>query len=455
MLYREPLLGRESASWYISSMGDDQKIVREVLEVEIARVRNLVAKGLIPGREGEEILRHLEDLARNPEALFEYREAEDIFEAIEIHLQRVLGPQAGWFSLGRSRNDHVAAVLRLKAKRYILSIMEKILLLRKILVRKAIDHASQLFPSYTHAREAQPITFGHYLLSIDEELEDHYRMFEEALKIVDLSPIGAGAIGGTTVEIDREEVARSLGFSKHSRNTLYMVSSRGFLLLSASIAASLGAYLSRVANDLILFSSKPYGLVEIPSRHAATSSIMPHKVNPVTLEILRARAGESIGLLTSIMEIYRATVSGYNLDFQEINRLAWKIFENLVEALEILGDLISGLKINRERAEALSKDPELLTADIVEIMSISKSIPHREAHRIVAGVIRAGGLEKLLEEYIPSREPMEIITGKKDYPGSPHPKRVVELARKKEAEIVRDEERLKILISRTPTEEKP
>ncbi|MEM4971846.1 MAG: argininosuccinate lyase [Sulfolobales archaeon] len=441
MLYREPLLGRESLTWYISSMKDDEKIVGEVLEVEIARVKNLLDRELIPREEGEKILRSLEDLRKNPEKLLEYREAEDIFEAIEIYLYKSLGPSAGWFSLGRSRNDHIAAVLRLKAKRYVLSIMKKIISMRKILVRKAIEYHSQLFPSYTHTREAQPITFGHYLLSIEEELEDHYRMFSEILSIIDLSPIGAGAVGGTTVGIDREEIARSLGFSQHSRNTLYMVSSRGFLLLAASIAASLAAYLSRVANDLILFSSKQYSLVEIPSRHAATSSIMPHKVNPVTLEILRARAGESIGLLTSMLEIYRATTSGYNLDFQEMNRLAWKIFENLINALEILCDLIEGIRVRRERADEISRDPELLTADIVEIVSTSRMIPHREAHKMIASTIREGKLENLLNDYLPSKNPLDILA-KKDYRGSPNPRRVLELAKEKEKILLEEENRL-------------
>ncbi|MFZ8823501.1 MAG: argininosuccinate lyase [Desulfurococcales archaeon] len=441
MLYREPLLGRESLTWYISSMKDDEKISGEVLEVEIARVKNLLDKRLIPRDEGEKILKCLEDLRKNPEKLFEYKEAEDIFEAIEIYLYKILGPSAGWFSLGRSRNDHIAAVLRLKAKRYVLSIMKRIISLRKILVKKAIEYRSQLFPSYTHAREAQPITFGHYLLSIEEELEDHYRMFSEILLIIDLSPIGAGAIGGTTVEIDREEIARSLGFSRHSRNTLYMVSSRGFLLLAASIAVSLGAYLSRVANDLILFSSKPYSLVEIPSRHAATSSIMPHKVNPVTLEVLRARAGESIGLLTAMFDIYRSTINGYNLDFQEINRLVWRIFENLIDALEVLSDLIEGIKVRKERAEEISRDPELLTADIVEIVSTSRMIPHREAHKMVATIIREKKLENLLNEYLPSKNPIDILA-KKDYRGSPHPKRVLELAEEKEKALLEEESRL-------------
>jgi argininosuccinate lyase len=441
LLYREPLLGKESLTWYISSMKDDEKIVNEVLEVEIARIRNLVDRNLIPRDEGEKILRHLNELLRSPEKLLEYREAEDIFEAIEIHLQRLLGPSAGWFSLGRSRNDHVAAVLRLRTKRYVLAIMSEILRVRKVLIRRALEYSSQLFPSYTHAREAQPITFGHYLLSIEEELEDHYRMLLEALSIIDLSPLGAGAVGGTTVKIDREEIARSLGFSQHSRNTLYMVSSRGFLLLAASIAASLDAYLSRVANDLIIYSSKPYNLVEIPAKHAATSSIMPHKVNPVTLEILRARAGESIGLLTSMLEIYRVTMSGYNLDFQEINRLAWRIFENLVNALIVLGDLLERLKLNRDRAEELSREPELLTADIAEIISISSMIPHREAHKMIASMIRRGELEKLLKEYLPSREPLEILY-RKDYEGSPHPERVVELAKKKERIVLEDEAKL-------------
>lgn len=409
--------------------------------MEIARVRHLVERGYIPREDGERILGFLEDLRRNPRALLEYSEAEDIFEAIEIHLQRSIGESAGWFSLGRSRNDHVAAVLRLKTKRYVIKILGKIIELRRTILEKARTYSSQLFPSYTHTREAQPITFGHYLLGIEEELEDHYYMLEKTLWVIDVMPIGAGAIGGTTVEMDREELAKSLGFSRHSRNTLYMVSSRGFLIFALSIVSSLMALLCRVANDFILFSSKHYNIVRLPSRHTSTSSIMPHKVNPVTLEILRARSGEVSSILTASIEIYRATTMGYNLDFQEINRLAWRAFNHVIEALEIAIDLIRGSEVNSDRANSVSRDLEMLTADLAEIISMSRRIPHREAHRLVASKIRAGELERLFEEFLPSRDPMDLLRRKR-FRGSPNPEFVEAYIAEKEKAIQADETRI-------------
>ncbi len=413
----------------------------EVLEVERARIKILVEGNMVPRSDGEKILSCLEELMRDPRKLLDFSEAEDVFEAIELYLQSRIGSSAGWFSLGRSRNDHIAAVLRLKTKRYLLEIMSLIIKLRRILLEKARLHASTLFPAYTHTREAQPITFGHYLLGIDEELEDHYYLLEKALDIVDVLPLGAGAIGGTTVNIDRERIARELGFARHSRNTLYMVSSRGFLISPLLIATSLLALLSRVANDLIFLSSKRYGVIKIPSKHAATSSIMPHKINPATLEILRARAGESLGLLTAALDIYRATPSGYNLDFQEINRLSWKIFDNLVEGLTILCDLFSVLSVDEKISEEISRDPELLTADLAEIISIEKRIPHREAHRLIARKIREKGSSGLLDEYPELRDPKYFLERKR-FRGSPNPEKVEELANEKEEELSKEEKKL-------------
>lgn len=444
MLLREPLLGRDSLSWYTSSLEDDREIVVEVLEVERAHVSHLVQRNLVPAQEGEKILGVLEELAKDPEQLFREKDAEDVFEALELVLERRLGSSAGWLSLGRSRNDHIAAVLRLKIKRMVLKTMSQILGLRRTLLDKALEKASTIFPSYTHAREAQPITFGHYLISIEEELDDHYHMLEASLGVVDTCPLGAGAVGGTTVEIDRELLAKSLGFSGHSRNTLYLVSSRSFLTIPLSVVVSLATSLSRVASDLMAWSSKTYGMISLPPRHTATSSIMPHKINPVTLEILRARSGEAVGLLAAVMSMYRALHAGYNLDFQEINRIAWKIFRIASESLEILKDLIGDLVVNADRARELAEDLELVAADVVERISIEKRMPHREAHRIVAKAIKEGRLEELLTEFNMPRRPEHYLEMKR-FRGSPRPDDVISYARERISEAEKDLRDLKML----------
>ena len=426
-------------------------ILEEVIEVERARVKALVDDNIIPKSDGEKILSCLEELKKEPRKLLEYGEAEDVFEAIELYLQDRIGSVASWFSLGRSRNDHIAATLRLTTKKYIARIMILLIKLRRTLIEKAKIYASTLFPAYTHTREAQPITFGHYLLSIDEELEDHLTLLEKTFEIVDVMPLGAGAVGGTTVNLDRDKIARELGFARHSRNTLYMVSSRGFLILPLGIVTSLLAFLSRITQDLIILSMSRYGIIKIPNKHTATSSIMPHKVNPVTLEILRARVGESLGLFTSILDIYRATPSGYNLDFQEINRISWRIFDNTVEGLTILHDLFSNIEIDEKRSEEISRDPELLTADLAEILSIEKRIPHREAHRIIASKIREKGSKCLLEEYPQLKDSMSFLE-KKRFRGSPNPEEVKKFADEKEARLREYEERLSELLKLAGTD---
>ena len=413
----------------------------------MARIKALVESNVVPRSEGEKILSCLEELKKEPKKLLGYAEAEDVFEAIEIYLQSRIGSAAGWFSLGRSRNDHIAAVLRLKTKKSLAKVMLLLIELRRTLIKKARAYSSALFPAYTHTREAQPITFGHYLLSIEEELEDHYYLLEKTIEIVDVMPLGAGAVGGTTVNLDRERIAQELGFAKHSRNTLYMVSSRGFLILSLAFITSLLAFLSRVAQDLVILSSKRYSIIKIPNKHAATSSIMPHKINPATLEILRARAGESIGLLVAAIDIYRVTPSGYNLDFQEMNRISWRVFENAFDALTILNDLFSGLDIDEKISSEYSKDPELLTADLAEILSTERGIPHREAHRLIARKIGEKGVSDLVREYPQLRDPMYFLE-KKDYRGSPKPERVRELADEKEKKVEEDEKRLSELLRR-------
>lgn len=305
-MYRKALLGstRLDILSYISSMEEDREIVEEVIECLIAHVKGLIHSKLIPEEEGEKILKALEELRASKEALFSI-EAEDIHEAIEIYLKEKLGKTGGYLPLGRSRNDHVVCALRLKAKKALVEEIGLILELRKALIKKAEENVYTLMPLFTHLQPAQPSTFAHYLSAIIEELEDITKILFSGLGIVDKSSLGAGAIGGTSVLLDRGYMGGIL-FSDIITNSLYATSSRTFLLYSCFLSVLISIALSRIAEDFVIFSTPNFGYIKLPNEHLSTSSMMPQKKNPVTMEVARAWAGEAIGHLVAMMSILKA-----------------------------------------------------------------------------------------------------------------------------------------------------
>ncbi len=436
-MYREKLLG-DQPRWllkYVSSMEDDREIALEVIEVLKAHVKHLLEIKVIPSEEAGKIISTLSRLEENPQELFSI-EAEDIHEAIEVYLKREVGEGAGWLSLGRSRNDHVAAALRIHMKRLVRELMISLIELRRALINKAKEHIETPIPMLMHLQPAQPITLAHYLLYIEEEISSHFTLLKSTLtSLIDKSPLGAAAGAGTSLPINRWELARKLGFNDLALNTLYATSSRSFLTITSSIITNLMVALSRVAEDFIIMCTPQFNYFKPPTSHLATSNIMPQKRNLVTMEILRARAGECIGLLNSLFSILKSTPSGYNLDLQELSRSAWKIARNAIESIKVISDFIEKLEVNKEVLASEVDKYMMLTADLVESLSIKAKIPHREAYKVVAEAIKKCRDLKELIDYLRNK-----LTIKFDFPikainaielkstsGSPSKVRVLEM----------------------------
>ncbi len=265
-LYRKVLLGDVSKEIleFTSSLETDKEIVSEVIEVFEAHVKALINSKVIPEELGVKVLNSLSKLREDPTQVF-MNPAEDVFEALETYLISRLGKEAFWISVGRSRNDHISAVLRIKVRRYLIDIVRELLNIRKILLEKAEAYAYTLLPVFTHLRPAQISTVGHYLTYVEEGLALHTELILFVLKeIVNKSPLGASAIASTALPIDRQFLANELGFNGLVVNSILAVSSRNFALITLASLTSLTLFLSRVAEDLIIWSTPQFNYVTLP-----------------------------------------------------------------------------------------------------------------------------------------------------------------------------------------------
>jgi argininosuccinate lyase len=376
VLYRD--WKAEEAVKYTSSIAWDKEILDQVKLVLKAHVIELYLSGYVSRETAAKLVRAIGSFREIPENY------EDVHEAIEDYLLKVVGEEAGWVGFARSRNDHVATALRLKARDMLVDLLDDLLDLRSRLLERAEREKETLFPVYTHFQPAQPSTFGHYLSYVEEELASRWSLGLATLKNLNRSPLGSGAIVGTNAKIDRAREARMLGFSEPIYNTIQATGSRAELIDVAYFAASLMLVHSRVAEDLILLSSKFVDFVELPDSHVSTSSLMPQKRNAVTMEVLRSRTGLCIGRLTGAMASYKSLPSGYNLDLQEINPTYFECLREASLATWIIGSALLNLKV-----KAKGLDPETLATDEAELLAL-KGEPYRKAYKRIAQSLRAG-----------------------------------------------------------------
>lgn len=428
MLYRRELLGEASPLTlrYTSSMEYDKLIACEVLEVMGAYIEELRELKVVPEDAANRILGELENLIAEPSKLFHIK-AEDVHEAIEVHLKEKLGSDAGYIGLGRSRNDHVAAALRLKVSRLLLKLLKSIVGFRRTLLSRASASINVLIPLYTHSQPAQISTLAHYFLYIDEMLSDYSSALVKALDITVRSPLGSGPAAGVMAPLDRGRLASKLFGGMLAVNTLYASGGREFSLITLALVSSLLVSLSRVAEDFILFSLPQVGYFKLPAGHLATSSIMPHKVNPVTMEIVRAKAGGVLGKFVSVASIVKGIPSGYNLDLQEANRPVIEALMEAIDTLEVLRDAIENVEVNAGAVEGDIKRYPLLASDIAELIALKAGKPFREAHKELAKLVKeAKNTEELYnrvrEAYNINLNPKDAV--KRPVNGSPSPENV-------------------------------
>lgn len=373
---------------FTSSLAVDKKLALYDITGSIGHTKMLVKCKIISKKDGEIILSGLKKIKEEIEqGRFKFKVSdEDIHTAIERRLIEIAGKSGEYLHTARSRNDQIVLDERLYLKDTIKVLLSLISNLQKKIVKKAEENFPFIMPAYTHLQQSQPVLLSHYLLSYVEMLERDKSRIEDLYKRVDVLPAGVCACCGTSLPVDREYLAKILGFSGVSRNSLDTVSSRDFLIEGAFVCTLLMLNLSRFSEDLILWSTYEFGFVELPEKFCTGSSIMPQKKNPDVLELIRGKSASSTGMLTGLLSLIKGLPLSYNRDMQEDKRLVFNIFEDTLSSLDILTKLIDGTAFKKD--EIIKKISQLtLATDIAEYL-VKKGVPFRQAHKICGAVVQ-------------------------------------------------------------------
>jgi argininosuccinate lyase len=370
---------------YAASIPFDRRLYRQDIEGSIAHARMLAKQEIIAESEAKTIIKGLNSIQKEIErGKFQFKiELEDIHMNIEARLFEKIGDVAGKLHTARSRNDQMALDLRLFVKEEIGKTIDEIRALQAALVKLAEANKDVVMPGYTHLQQAQPVLLAHHLLAYFEMFRRDKERFQDCLRRTDVMPLGSGALAGVPYPIDREFVARQLGFSKVSTNSLDAVSDRDFVIEYEAVAAITMMHLSRLAEELILWSSSEFGFIEIGEAFTTGSSIMPQKKNPDVAELARGKTGRVYGHLMGILTTIKSLPLAYNRDMQEDKEGLFDTVDTLQASLEVFAGMAKTLKINTERIYQAMKTDYILATDLADYL-VQKGLPFRKAHGVVA-----------------------------------------------------------------------
>src|SRR6266404_2885060 len=378
----------QTAARYSESISFDRRLYRHDIAGSIAHAAALVDAGIISAAEKKKIEAGLREIEKEIKfGKFSWDHAlEDVHMNIESALTEKIGQAGARLHTARSRNDQVALDLRLYVKEEIPSTSARLGKLQRALLKLAQKQVDLVMPGYTHLQRAQPIPFAHYLLGQIEAFARDAERLRDCLQRTDVLPLGSGALAGSTIVLDRELIARELGFGRIGQNSLDAVSDRDFVCEFLFCLAMIGMHLSRVSEDLIIWSTSEFGFVEFSEEFSTGSSLMPQKKNPDVAELTRGKTGRLYGNLMSILTTLKGLPSSYNRDLQEDKEALFDSVDTISAALELFPAMLSELKINRERMKAAADDPNLLATDLAEYL-VKKGMPFREAHEIVGALV--------------------------------------------------------------------
>jgi len=396
----------KSVQQYTASISFDQRLYKQDIAGSIAHAKMLAKQGIISEKEAELIIQGLISVQEDIEqGNFQFdSELEDIHMNIETCLFEKIGDTAGKLHTARSRNDQVALDLRLFTKEVIEETIRKLKELQGALLKVAESNKSVVMPGYTHLQRAQPVLLAHHLLAYFEMLQRDIERFNDCLKRTDVMPLGSGALAGVPYPIDRFYVAKELGFSKISQNSIDAVSDRDFVIEYQAAASIAMMHLSRLAEELIVWSSAEFGFIEIDDAYATSSSIMPQKKNPDVAELARGKTGRTYGNLLSILTTLKGLPLSYNRDLQEDKEGFFDTMDTLLSTLEVFAGMINTLKIDDGHTRRATEEGYILATDVADYLA-NKGVPFRQAHTIVAELVnyaieQGKGLHQLdLNEY--------------------------------------------------------
>jgi argininosuccinate lyase len=375
---------------YSASVGYDQRLYRHDIAGSIAHARMLGKQSIIPAEDADAIVRGLEEIRSEIESGdFQWREdLEDLHLNIEMRLREKIGDAGARLHTARSRNDQIATDVHLFVMEACAAAIAGIREDQRGLLTLAEANPDAVMPGYTHLQRAQPVLFAHHLLAYFEMLDRDATRFANARASADEMPLGSGALAGVPYPIDREFVARELGFTRVARNSIDAVSDRDFAVDYHAAASTTMMHLSRLGEEIMLWSSEEFGFIRLPDDFATGSSIMPQKRNPDMAELARGKTGRVYGNLVGLLTLLKGLPLSYNRDLQEDKEALFDTNDTILATLDVFAAMIPSLRFNTERAaQAASGGGYLLATDVADYLA-RKGVPFREAHGAVADLVR-------------------------------------------------------------------
>lgn len=371
-----------------ASISFDKRLYRHDIMGSIAHARMLAKVGIITKKEADKIVSGLKAIEKEIETgKFEFTsDLEDIHMAIEKRLIEKIGQIGGKLHTARSRNDQVALDVRLYLRDEIKELQNLIKSLQKTLANLAKKNLDCIMPGYTHLQRAQPILFSHHLLAYYEMLKRDNERLADCLVRMNVMPLGAGALAGSPYPLDRDFVAKELGFARPTDNSLDSVSDRDFCIEFCSTAAILMMHLSRFSEEMILWSSQEFGFIELSDAFSTGSSIMPQKKNPDVPELVRGKTGRVYGNLLSLLTTMKSLPLAYNKDMQEDKEELFDSIDTVKDCLAVFSPMLAAMKINKEKMLAATKGGFLTATDAADYL-VKKGVPFRDSHHIIGRIV--------------------------------------------------------------------
>jgi argininosuccinate lyase len=379
---------------FTASVDFDRRLFQQDIDGSVAHAKMLVKAGILTAAEVSKILDGLESIRQDiTDDKFEWSVAlEDVHMNIEAALTSRIGDVGKKLHTGRSRNDQVATDIRLYVRGEIDQIAELITRLQSALLGVAEKEASTIMPGFTHLQTAQPVSFGHHMMAWYEMLDRDYARLLDCRKRVNVSPLGAAALAGTTYPIDRYFTAEQLGFDAPTRNSLDSVSDRDFAIELASFASILMMHLSRFSEELVLWTSAQFNFIDLPDRFCTGSSIMPQKKNPDVPELVRGKTGRVHGHLVSLLTLMKSQPLAYNKDNQEDKEPLFDLIDTVKDCLFAYSQMMPAVSCNKDEMYAAAKQGYATATDLADYL-VKKGMPFRDAHEVVGKSV-AFGIEK-------------------------------------------------------------
>ena len=399
----------DEAAEYTSSLEFDKIIFEADIKTNFAHTLMLKEQNIIDGEIADKILGALDQLKEEGyNALVFDPSVEDIHMAIENYVTEEIGPEAGFMHTAKSRNDQVATDIRLVLRDRIIEIQVGILEFIEGLVELAGQHLETVFIGYTHLQHAQPITIAHHLMAHVQALKRDYERLDDTYKRVNLNPLGSAAMTTTSFPINRQLTTDLLGFDDYLRNSMDGVSSRDFISETVFDLSALCSTLAKICEELILWSTYEFGIIEMADEYSSTSSIMPQKKNPDVAELARGKSTIATGELMTILSILKAIPYTYNRDLQEITPHLWNAVDVTKDTLSIVTKMLLSVKFNEDRCLELAGTNFATATDLADIMVREKKIPFRTAHKIVGRIVNEATAHGLTEKDVTSQYIDEI-----------------------------------------------